>query len=130
MLVEFPALGRVATFLAPRGSFRLRDASAALFRTHVNERFTVRSPGRRSEQFVLAHVSELPVTNNFAQFSLVFHGPAGDRVADAIHRFEHPVLGNFDLFISAAGPVRAERTTYQACFSRRLEASSAASRTA
>ena len=100
--------------------FRLEDASASFFRQYLNDLFTVRPAGRTGTRLVLAKVAELPVTKNVEQFSLMFHGAAGDTVPDGTHTFQHPALGNFDLFIVAVGIPNDRHVTYQACFSRHL----------
>ncbi len=48
-------------------------------------------------------------------FSLLFRGPQAPVLPQKIHRFEHPALGSFDLFIV---PIRAgaEGTEYEAIF--------------
>lgn len=117
-----PALFRWAESFDFRRRFRLQEASAALFNGHLNDRFTVRVPGQRSVRFVLAKVIELPVMKNFEQFSAIFHGPVGAKLADGTYTFEHPALGRVDLFIVAIGQPRSDRTTYQACFSRPAQA--------
>ena len=121
-LFELPAIVRWTEFLISRPPLDLKNATAALFTRHLHERFTVRIPDHRSRRFVLARVTEGPATSRFEQFSIVFHGPAGERMPDGSYRFEHPSLGRFDLMIVAVGPSRTERTTYEACFSRRLPA--------
>jgi hypothetical protein len=41
---------------------------------------------------------------DFGSFSLMFSAPAGSPVESAIHTLKHPVLGEFDLFLSPVGP--------------------------
>lgn len=54
----------------------------------------------------------------FEKFSLLFRGPQDRRLVSAIHRFEHPSLGCFNLFIV---PILARDQThayYEAVFNR------------
>jgi hypothetical protein len=102
------------------GRFRLQDATAPLFLQHLNTSFAVRSADGTCVRLVLAEVSERPVTNNVEQFSLIFHAPACAALRDGTHVFQHPVLGEFNLFIVPVGPPNLRRTVYQACFSRHL----------
>jgi len=41
---------------------------------------------------------------DFVSFSLVFSAAAGSPVESAIHTLQHPVLGEFELFLSPIGP--------------------------
>ena len=100
--------------------FRLQDATASLFRNYLNDSFTVRPAGEDRRRLVLVKVDEGPVTKNVEQFSLIFHGPAGETVPDGTHTFQHPALGTFDLFIVAIGIPNDRRVVYQACFSHHL----------
>jgi hypothetical protein len=101
------------------GRFRLQDATDPLFLQHLNTSFSVRSADGTGARLVLAEVIERPVTKNVAQFSLIFHAPAGAAVRDGTHAVQHPSLGDFDLFIVPVGPSNLRRV-YQACFSRHL----------
>jgi hypothetical protein len=102
------------------GRFRIQDATAAVFLQLLNTSFAVRCADRTRAQFVLAEVFERPVTRNVEQFSVIFHAPAGTPVCDGTHAFQHPALGDFELFIVPVGPSNLQRTVYQACFSRHL----------
>ena len=106
-----------------RGSaarFRLHDVTGSFFRNYLNDSFTVHSATLDRTRLVLVRVDDGPVTKNVEQFSLIFHGPAGEKVLDGTHSFQHPALGNFDLFIAAIGIPNGRRVVYQACFSRHL----------
>lgn len=54
-------------------------------------------------------------------FSLLFRGPAGPRLSQGIHRFDHFEMGSFDLFIVPVGRVSAAGATYQAVFCTRAD---------
>jgi hypothetical protein len=98
--------------------FQLQDARASFFLQHLNTSFSVRSTDGTRARLVLAEVSERPVTKDVEQFSLIFHAPAGAAVRDGTHAFQHPALGDFNLFIVLVGASNPRRTVYQACFSR------------
>jgi hypothetical protein len=105
---------------APGGPFTLHSASAERFRQQLNTSFAVRAADGASVGFVLAKVSERPITRNVEQFSLIFHAPARTGVSDGTYGFQHPALGEFELFIVPIGAPDDRRTVYQACFSRHL----------
>lgn len=99
-------------------------AGAERFRQQLNTSFTVRAAGG-TVGFMLARISERPITKNVEQFSLIFHAPAGTAVPDGTHGFQHPALGEFELFIVPIGAPDNRRSAYQACFSRHLSPSDA-----
>jgi len=102
------------------GRFRLLDADAGRFQPHLDTSFDVRTAEGTRARLVLAKVVECPLTRNVAQFSLIFHAPAGTTVPQGTHAVHHQVLGDFDLFIVPIGAADVRRTVYQACFSRHL----------
>jgi len=104
------------------GRFRLQDATAPLFLQHLDTSFAVCSADGIRAWLVLAKVMEHPVTRNVEQFSLIFHAPAGTAIRDGTHAFQHPALGDFNLFIVPVGVSDFRRTVYQACFGRQLSA--------
>jgi hypothetical protein len=106
----------------PGGRLRLQDATAALFRQHLNTAFAVRPADGTPTRMVLVKVIERPVTKNVEQFSLMFHAPAGKPAPCGTHAFQHSALGDFDLFVVPVGIPNGRRTVYQACFSRHLSA--------
>jgi len=108
--------------------FRVEDASASVFQPYLNTTFAVRSTGTTRLPLVLARVTERPLTHDVEQFSLSFHAPPGRLLPHGTHAFQHPALGAFDLFISPAGGGGAQRTVYEACFSRHLSAQDSAAR--
>jgi len=97
-----------------------RAAGAERFRQQLNTVFAVHTADRANVRFVLAKVSERPITRNVEQFSLIFHAPAGTTVSDGTYGFEHRSLGHFELFIVPIGTPDDRRAVYQACFSRHL----------
>jgi uncharacterized protein DUF6916 len=105
------------------GNLAVSAASAAHFRPHVGEWFTVRAAANEWRRLALVEVVERPVTRGVEQFSLIFHGAPAPRLAGGTHVFSHPRLGAFDLFIAPIGPANRPRSVYQACFSRFATAS-------
>jgi hypothetical protein len=65
----------------------------------------------------LAEVNERPTPPDIELFSLVFRGPAASRLPQQMYRFEHSVLGAFDLFITAIAGDNRE-ISYEAVFHR------------
>lgn len=104
-----------------RGGFRVADATASHFLPLVDQPFSVAAQQSSApERLLLAKVTERPLTKSVAQFSLLFHGPAAKPLADGIHRFHHPALGSFSIFVSPVGVPSPGRRAYQACFSRHV----------
>jgi hypothetical protein len=106
--------------LVPQESFPLQCAGAERFRRHLNTSFTVRTADGDSAALLLAKVTERPITRDVEQFSLIFHAGADAGIAHGTHRFQHGVLGEFEIFIVPVGAPNTDRTVYQACFSRHL----------
>jgi len=101
--------------------FSLEDTGASQFQPHIGDRFTVfPADGSGRVRVRLAKVTELPPSRDYAQFTIVFHGPATRPIGDGIHEFLHPSLGSFSIFISSNGAAGEERCAYQACFTRRV----------
>lgn len=75
------------------------------FTPHVGTDFQIAAFGTTCR---LEDVGDIFATSapagDFASFSLVFSAPAGSPVESAIHTLKHPVLGEFDLFLSPIGP--------------------------
>jgi hypothetical protein len=95
-------------------------ANAVLFLPHLHTHFTVPSNEGACVPLVLARVTERPVTQGVEQFSLGFYAPAGAAPLHGTHAIQHHVLGEFDLFIAPVGGKSADRTVYEACFSRHV----------
>jgi hypothetical protein len=107
--------------LKGRGStpnLQLHDVRAPFFRQYLNDSFSIHSAAGHRARLILVKVDDGPATKNLEQFSLIFHGPAGEKVPDGMHTLQHPVLGSFDLFIASIGIPNDRRVVYQACFSR------------
>jgi hypothetical protein len=52
------------------------------------------------------------------RFSLIFSGPGNRLIDSAIHRFEHPLLGKFEMYIGEFGPRGGKTVRYEAVFNR------------
>jgi hypothetical protein len=103
------------------GGLPLNEATAAFFLPHVDTAFRMTAASGDRLRLVLAEITERRVTRHVEQFSLFFHAPRGRVLPDGIHRFEHPSLGAFELFVARVGAGK-RRTVYQACFSRLVRA--------
>lgn len=101
-----------------RATLRLESASAARFRPHLYSRFTVYTSAGARVPVILSQVVEQPLTPGVEQFSLAFHAPPGAPVLHGTTAFRHDALGEFELFIAPVGAASAQRTMYEACFSR------------
>jgi hypothetical protein len=106
----------------------VEHASAALFQPHLDTTFAVRTNDGTRLPVVLKRVTEQPITHNVEQFSLSFHALPGAPVLHGTHTFQHAALGAFDLFVAPVGAGGAERTVYEACFSRHVRAQDIACR--
>ncbi|MEK7952932.1 DUF6916 family protein [Luteolibacter soli] len=75
------------------------------FAPHVGSDFQLAAAGTTCR---LENVGDIFATTgppgDFVSFSLVFSAAAGSPVESAIHTLKHPVLGEFDLFLSPIGP--------------------------
>src|SRR5262245_19560301 len=65
----------------------------------------------------LAEVTERATSPDVELFIVVFRGPLAPRLQQKIHRLEHPVMGSFDLFLTAVGADHEGRS-YEAVFNR------------
>ena len=75
------------------------------FAPHVGSDFQIASVGtgcRLAE--VGANIPSSGPAGDFVSFSLMFTAAAGSQVESSIHTLKHPVLGEFDLFLSPVGP--------------------------
>jgi hypothetical protein len=59
------------------------------------------------------------------KFSLIFSGPKEALLASAIHQFEHPHLGRFELYIGQIGAPDTDSVRYEAVFNHPAPAASA-----
>ncbi len=67
----------------------------------VGTNFGVQRPGAGTLRVKLIQARQLPRAGD--AFSLLFRGRARAGVASGTYRFEHPSLGEFDLFVSPVG---------------------------
>jgi hypothetical protein len=88
--------------------------NSTIFAAQLHTQFKVGEPPVILE---LAEVNEKETPPGVELFFLVFRGPRSPRLTQGIHRFEHAVLGAFDLFITAiAGDDQG--ISYEAVFNR------------
>jgi hypothetical protein len=117
------ALAFISADAAPRAAtrtFEMEEAGAALFRPHLNTAFDLRSHTGLRLRLRLVQITPGPLNREVEQFSLTFHGSHSAMAAQGTYQFRHPALGTFDLFIAPIGSATAQRTLYEACFSRHL----------
>ncbi len=65
----------------------------------------------------LVEVSDGGSSSHLEQFSLLFRGPVEPRLTQQIYCVEHPVMGEFELFLVPVGADETS-TSYEAVFSR------------
>jgi hypothetical protein len=97
---------------------RLEDATAGLFRAHIDTEFVVLTPDGVRQSMTLVKVTEKPAAKNIEQFSLIFHAPAAIGISDGNYALLHQELGSHYLFLVPIGSEHQSRRVYQACFSR------------
>jgi len=88
-------------------SDRLGQLTRSDFAVHLNEPFRVCSAAATHELLLVeanALAAEEAAPTLRAQFSLVFRGPRSAALAQQIHRLEHSVLGELELFLVPIEP--------------------------
>ena len=88
------------------------------FLPHVGSSFRV-STGNDTVELTLVNVSELRTSPRSEAFSIEFHGPSSSSLAQAEYQFDHPVVGEFTLFIVPVGR-DGDVLEYEAVFNRVL----------
>src|SRR4051812_21954972 len=79
----------------------LETFTHATFEPHVGDSFLLRGPQESPVELVLVDASLLPALarpETRAPFSIVFRGPSGAILPQAIYRLDHGTIGTFDLF--------------------------------
>ena len=92
------------------------ELTQATFAPHVGSAFRVHV-GDGALELTLAAVSDVRLSPRAEVFSLEFHGPASAPLPQAEYRFDHPVVGEFALFIVPVGR-EEDLLQYQAVFNR------------
>jgi hypothetical protein len=92
------------------------ELTQTTFAPHVGSLFRV-LVGDGAVELTLADVSEVRSSPRAESFSLEFHGPAAAALPQAEYRIEHPVIGEFSLFIVPVGQER-DVLQYEAIFNR------------
>ncbi|RYD50494.1 MAG: hypothetical protein EOP83_23855 [Verrucomicrobiaceae bacterium] len=95
----------VAKYEAMEHSEAPGEYSRKRFTPHVGSDFQLAAVGTvcRLDNVGDIFASSGPA-GDFVSFSLVFSAAAGSPVESLIHTLQHPVLGEFDLFLSPIGP--------------------------
>jgi hypothetical protein len=95
----------------------LNELTRDMFARQLNTQFRVELQDSGTITLDLVEASEVRLVTGSESFSIVFRGPLGAFLPQAIHRFNHDELGAFDLFIV---PIRqdAHGFYYEAVFNR------------
>ena len=89
------------------------------FEPHGGTTFLVHGATDEPLALTLTHVSKARGSNALAErepFSLLFQGPSGVYLPQQIYRFEHEMLGTFEMFIVPVGQTESG-FQYEAVFS-------------
>jgi hypothetical protein len=90
--------------------------SADDFEPWQGDTFAVTVDGAEPLDFVLSEVRRVVGPAGVRDpFSLFFHGPPALLVAQGIRHFEHPTMGDLDIFVVPIG-ADEEKIVYQAVF--------------
>lgn len=92
----------------------------AEYRSAVDTTFRIEGGGI-SIPLRLAEVTQPRYGGGFEQFSLLFNGPADQRLPQGTYELHHDVLGTMQLFIVPVLGSNAERMVYEAVFSRPMQ---------
>lgn len=87
------------------------------FSQHMNSKFLIGIEGADAIELELVEAIDLGSTPQHEQFSIVFRGPNGRLLPQAIYSFDHNELKKFDMFIV---PIRQNQNGiyYEAVFNR------------
>ena len=86
------------------------ELNAEAFRSQLNQPFRLSAPGTEdSEEVVIELVDVAGLKGDTSRedrspFSLLFRGPEGVALEQAIYRFENDEMGLMDLFVVCVGP--------------------------
>jgi hypothetical protein len=94
------------------------ELTQTTFAPHVGSSFRVQV-GDRALELTLAEVSDVRLSPRVEVFSLEFDGPAATPLPQAEYQFDHPVIGEFALFIVPVG-CDGDVLHYEAVFNRLL----------
>jgi hypothetical protein len=95
------------------------DPQYAMFARNIGQRFAVHLAGGSTVDLELATVDGDPpaTAGQPSAFSVLFHGPASEPLAQGTYELAHPAEGAFLLFIVPIGS-EADSITYEAVFTR------------
>ena len=92
------------------------ELTQTTFAPHVGSSFRVHV-GDSELELTLVEVSDVRVSPRVEVFSLEFHGPAASPLPQAEYQFDHPIVGEFSLFIVPVGG-DGDALQYEAVFNR------------
>ena len=92
------------------------ELTQTIFAPHVGSSFRVHA-GDSALELTLVEVSDVRVSPRAEVFSLEFHGPAASPLPQAEYQFDHPIVGEFALFIVPVGR-DDDALHYEAVFNR------------
>lgn len=120
------ALGKSPAFVMK--DISLNDLSFAMLRGQVNTAFRVQATPSQAVELELVEAELAPegprrpggvaAPADYESFSLIFRGALQEPLPQRIHKFEHPKLGRFELFIVPVAARDTNRIYYQAVFNR------------
>jgi len=107
----------------------LEQMDYAMLAGQVNTRFCVRLPSGEWVELKLLKAPlapptpvvpghRLPGDAGNEKFSLIFSGPKAVLLPSAIHQFEHPQLGRFEMYVGEIGLREGESVRYESVFNR------------
>lgn len=118
-------LGFAQNLLGNRRFVKVEELTQELFAAHLHSKFQVRLNDRDFLELELTNVTaRAPLMNQqgaksaFEKFALLFQGPPSPRLPQQIHRFQHAVIGGFEIFIVPVVSPDAGKPLYEAVFTR------------
>jgi hypothetical protein len=100
-----------------RGHVMVKDLTFELFQPHVDTVFSVGGTEVGRHRMKLVEVASRESNPAIESFSLLFEGPVQPLLPQGIYRFDHPGIGDFEIFIVPVGQT-AGGTRYEAVFNR------------
>jgi hypothetical protein len=88
-----------------------------IFSKYLNTQFRIFVDGSNSIYAELSEINDLQLSPQQERFAIIFRGPREPILNQAMYRFEHDEMGEFNLFIV---PIRQDDdgTFYEAVFNR------------
>jgi hypothetical protein len=95
----------------------LGQLNSKIFSEHLHTKFHIKSSDGASIPLELFEVEERALSPKVELFFLRFRGPGAPHLPQQIHRFEHEVLGDLDMFVTATG-TSEQGIEYEVVFNR------------